>query len=342
MHEQILNNFPLVNYVLARGGREIKKNEYLLTCPQCVKEKLTVNVSKKLYHCWTCEKRVYDAWHQKYKIISGAGNILNLVMLLEKITLEEAVKFVTKYSAFQLEKMLNFVDLNLQEKLVSSETTSYLQIPYPEYSHKITNELPYLRERGITLEDVNKFRLFYCSAGRYANRLMFPVIDNDKLICFQGRAMYPAIPGIKYVKALAPLHIAGCARTSDVLFNLDVASTYSRVCITEGPISAIHCGYDSVCSFGKRLSVEQIKYLLKYKIKAIDLYWDGPSPTEPNGAQIEMLLIAPLLSQIFDLRIVLSPKGDPGDYSKKENSEFRSKSVHYSEKKEEKNNLQKI
>lgn len=342
MIAEVVNNFPLVNYVQSKGAKELKKNEYLLTCPACGKEKLTINVSKKLWHCWTCAKYTYDSWTQSKKVIQGAGGVLQLVMLFEKMSLSEAVEFVTRYSTYQIEKLLSFVDFKLEEKTINVGGVSYPKIDYPEYSVPLTTILPFMKLRGISGDDAINFRLFTCSSGRYGNRLIFPVYDHNNFICFQGRAMWQAVSGVKYIKALAPAHVAGNARTSDVLFNLDQAASYPRVFIAEGPISAIHGGYAGVCTFGKRMTVEQIKYLIKYKVKAIDLCWDGPGPTESNGAYVEMLLIAPMLAQLFDVRIVLLPSGDPGDYSTEEINAFRAKSVHYSEKLASKNNIQKV
>jgi len=342
MQDEILNNFPLVNYLLSKGAKEIKKNEFLLTCPTCGKEKLTVNISKKLWHCWTCVKYIYDPWMQSKKTIQGAGSLLQLVILFEKISLPEAVAFVTRYSAYRVEKLLSFVDLKLDEKNVTVEAPEYKTMALPECSTPIDRLTPWLVDRGISMADVKHFGLFTCTAGRYGSRLISPVYDNSRLICFQGRAMWWAHPKEKYVKALAPAHQPGYARTSDVLFNLDQAASYPSVAVVEGPIDTIHTGYDSVCTFGKKISINQIKYLLKYKVKAIDLMWDGISLTEPTGAWIEMLCVAPLLSQIFDLRLVFLPKGDPGSLSRGQINEFRSKSVHYSEKMAQKINLQKV
>jgi hypothetical protein len=168
--------------------------------------------------------------------------------------------------------------------------------------------------------------------------LFFPVIEGGRPVYWQARAMWEEREHQRperYVKSLNPpkphcgLHpkhdldcapcqqmASGVAGAGDVLMNLERACQYKSVVITEGPIDAIHVGTDAVCTFGKKISPVQIGKLLAAGVKAIELMWDGPSPTEKLGAWPEMWITAKQLVGLFDIRLVFLPQGDPGDYTR--------------------------
>jgi hypothetical protein len=192
------------------------------------------------------------------------------------------------------------------------------EIPYPEGFERIYSILPYMLERGITLEDAQAVNLGWCRKGRYAGRLVFPVFEQGSLVYYQARAMWPPTPGRKHIKMLNPPAVNGQSVSSDFLFNLEQAAQYPRVAITEGPIDAVKVGVDAVCTFGKRITDTQVGKLLGAGVTAVDLMWDGPSPTEPFGAWPEMIRAAKRLSGVFDVRLVFLPQGDPGDYPREQ------------------------
>lgn len=309
--------FDLEKYLMRFNPKSYSTSEWVLTCPICGRDKLVVNIRKKLWHCWICQEYGRNEYGKRIPI-KGAGNIVHLVMLLDKVSYQVAQQFVKDsigiaYKGFSYDN-IQVDTINFKEK----------EIPYPPYSKRITGILPYCYERGITIEDVQYFGLFYCDGGRYRNRLMFPVYEEGKLIFYQGRAMWKAIPGEVYLKSMNPTKDSGVAGNKDVLFNLENASQWNRVVITEGPIDAIHVGYDSVCTFGKHITEKQILKLCQYNIRNVDLMWDGPSDIEPFGAIKEMFEVLPLLSGVFNTRVVFLPKGDPGDYSRNDLSIIRS------------------
>jgi len=312
--------FDIEAYVQQRGGRPVKKREWALTCPVCGKEdKLVVNVDKGVWHCWVCEEYRSD-WSGKKVPVKGAGGLIALVRLLDNCSKERATAIIASGSTTSYDVDLSELNGDWGATEASVELT---EITPPPGWQPIMGNLPYCEKRGITADDVRYFGLVYCDTGRYRNRLVFPVWENNKLMYYQARAMWDAQPGEQYVKSLNPPKIPGAAGPSDVLMNLESAKHYPRVAITEGPIDCIHAGVDAVCTFGKKISDTQIKKLVYAGVKAVDLMWDGPSPSEPKGAWPEMLQAATRLSGIFDLRLVFLPQGDPGDYSRHDLQQFR-------------------
>lgn len=291
--QQYLNKYSLHQ---TSGG------EYTLRCPVCGRDKLIVNADKGLWHCWICQEFKYNERGKRVPV-KGAGNVVGLVSLLEGVDYKTAKGIIGSNYA-------NYKSTHPQEY-------EYSEIPYPPYAQRINYLLPYLQERGITLEDVQYFGLFYCTGGKYNNRLIFPVYEKGKLVFFQGRAMWNwELSGS--IKSVNSPKVVGAAGREDILFNLEMACHYPRVVLVEGPIDAIHTGYNGVGTWGKNITDKQIQKLYQYGVRSVDLMWDGPTQHEPEGAIPEMMQALPKLAGLFDTRVIFLPEGDPGDYTREE------------------------
>lgn len=307
-----IDSYDMESYLADHGGVEVKTSEWLLNCPICGKEKLAVNSDRKIWHCWVCQ----DLSSR------GKGGLIELMTLLDSISFQQAINKIiaeVQYSP------INYRLGSLQNHRENASLVLPKEISPPECWKSIDGTLPYMAKRGITVEDARSFGLVWCDAGRYANRLVFPVWEGSRLVYYQGRAMWEATdrPGERYVKALNPPAEDGAAVSSEVLMNLDVAKNYQRVAVVEGPIDCVRAGPSAVCSFGKKISGIQIAKLQRAGVKALDLMWDGPSEREPYGAWYEMQAIAPTLASLFDVKLVYLPSGDPGDRTKEELDYFR-------------------
>ena len=308
-------NFDLESYLQKFGGVPLPKDEWVLKCPMCNREKLVVNASKKQWHCWVCEEYKTE-YGGKKKAIRGAGGLIGLVGLLENCSFDQARKMVTGGKSSR--------GSYFRTDVVRGKKTS-VEIPPPMGWKPINTVLPYCAERGISFEDIRQFGLVFCDAGRYRNRLIFPIWEQGKLVYYQARAMWRAKPGENYIKALNPPSDVGAASPTEILMNLDTAKHFDRVAVVEGPIDCVHAGPSAVSTLGKRISVSQMLKMKRAGVRAIDLIWDGPTDHEPEGAWPEMRAAASQLSGIFDTRLVFLPHGDPGDYTRNELEEFRRK-----------------
>lgn len=309
-----IQSFNLEEYVAGYGSDWVKQTERALLCPRCSKAKLIVNLEKRAWHCWSCEGKG-----------AGRGGLLDLIQLLEGVDRKQA--FAKVLHGFHGHIDLDSID-GLQ-LLYAEAIPDLVEIAPPAYCQWLdrTGILPYCQKRGISAWDAEQFRLMWCERGRYGGRLVFPTFEDGVLVYWQARAMWeqhenPAGAG-KYIKSLNPPRAEGAAVSSDLLFNLDQASNYASVVITEGPIDAIHVGPDAVCTFGKRLFPAQVGKLLRAGVKTIELMWDGPSEREPQGAWTEMFNTAEQVGPLFNIRLVFLPRGDPGDYTREQLNWFR-------------------
>lgn len=317
-----VDDFDIEGYLLDHGFQPLgtKKEEWIGTCPICGKEKLAVDVVKRGFHCWV-DQEFEDYWDEregmfKRRPVKGAGGVVALVKLLDGLETREAIRLITERSVFG-NGIKELPDFRVVEAVLDANEAP--AIPPPDGWRPITEPLPYMLKRGISMEDVRTFGLFWCAEGRYRNRIVFPVWEDQKLIYWQARAMWEAEdhpPGQKFTKALNPERVSGAVVSSECLMNLDMACRFPRVAIVEGPMDAIRTGPDAVCTFGKQISPSQVRRLLMRGVTAIDFMYDGPKGKEPDGAWPEMIKAAPWLSTFFDVKLVFLPHGDPADWTR--------------------------
>jgi len=286
-----------------------------MVCPVCGRDRLAVNMEKQVWHCWICQEYKRNNIGRKVPV-KGAGNLVSLVALLEGWKYGEARSFVK-----------DNISVNIKALNPNTKKEGITEIQYPPYAKKITGILPYCEQRGITLEDVQAFGLFFCDNGKYRNRLIFPVYEQNKLVFYQGRAMWDPQPGEVFIKSLNPPKLDGMVGAEATVFNLEQAARWPRVVITEGPIDAIHVGPQAICTWGKHITEQQMLKIYHAGVRSLTLMWDGPTEVEPSGAVPEILQAVPRLSGMFDVRVVFLPEGDPADYSRAELNRFQAQSI---------------
>ena len=309
MIDQAIERFDLVAYVRDRGAVEAQDGEWIMYCPTCGKEKLTVNTKKKTWHCWVCQKfsTTVTGISMRRKAVAGAGGLLDLLQILGPCDRKRAIQLVLASATLTAQDLVT-IGATEFTSFVTSYHQDVVSIAPPPNWRLIDVPLPYMAYRGITVEDANRLGLFWCDGGRYGNRLVFPVWEEGQLVYWQARAMWDPPPGDKhFLKALNPPAQPGAAVSSDVLLNLNSARFYPRVAIVEGPVDCVHAGPSAVASFGKALSAVQIAKLWRAGVRAVDLLWDA-------DARADMLAWAPVLASLFDLRLVWLPDKDPGTY----------------------------
>jgi len=144
-----------------------KGNELLFTCPECGhhKRKFSVNLDKNAYKCWVCDYR--------------GRNIRRIVRRFGTYTQLQAWDSITNRS--DLERFAElFVDTE------PGEGPQKLELPQ-EFVSLCHNKIPatgmyalrYLKSRGVTDEDIVRWKVGYCFSGEYRNRIVFPSFDGD-------------------------------------------------------------------------------------------------------------------------------------------------------------------
>ena len=151
-------------------GNYIDKGaEYLFSCPVCDHHKLkfSVNVDKNAYKCWVCDFR--------------GRNIRRLVRRFGSYN-----QLQTWDELSGLSDLERFNDLFVDGFSEQNEVKTTIQIP-EEFVTLTRSQIPatgtyamkYLTSRGISKQDIIKWKIGYCFNGEYRNRIVVPSFDDD-------------------------------------------------------------------------------------------------------------------------------------------------------------------
>ena len=209
MHEKLVILTDVLGSSYRSGG------ELLFKCPYCKhhKRKLSVNVEKGVYKCWICDARGtklsrivrrfgtfndYQAW----KDISG-----------EKTNLSD-------FDSIFEEK------IEVKEKQIIEMPESFVSLCNHNPSKVATR---YLKTRDIEKPDILKWKMGYCTKGRYKDRIIIPSFDmQGNLNYFIARTFTD-----QYMRYLNPP--AG----RDIIFNELYLDFEKEITLVEGVFDAI-------------------------------------------------------------------------------------------------------
>lgn len=208
-------------------------------CPRCAellgysdgKFNLEINTAKRLFRCWRCDSP------------SFSGSLKRLIRLYGSETDYQLYK---SYS-------LNFQDYYEYE----DEEIEYVQVHLPEEMvlfSQMDEENPehfeaynyILLERKISRDIIFKYRLGFCTTGKYAKRIIIPSYDkNGELNYFIGRSYDPKEKKMKYKNP--PVD------KNKIIFNEGLINWDSTVFLVEGVFDAFSI-INAIPLLGKTLS----------------------------------------------------------------------------------------
>jgi DNA primase len=149
------------------GNYADKGNELLFTCPSCGhhKRKFSVNLDKNAFKCWVCDYRGRNI----RRIVRRFGSFVQLQKWDEITNRTDLERFAelfmdTEFKAGKEKVQLPEEFTTLCSKKVPA-TGSYA--------------LKYLQKRGLTKQDIIKWKIGYCFSGEYRNRIIIPSFDED-------------------------------------------------------------------------------------------------------------------------------------------------------------------
>ena len=220
----------ILTNVLGSSYRE-GSSQLLFHCPKCEhrKKKLSINIEKNLFKCWVCG----FSGRNIYRVIKRYGTYSDK----------------KKWSRFSQQVEIE----NFSEKLFGSHNEDVEELDLPkEFVSLVNSSLPttaaypinYLKSRGIFKEDIIRWKIGYCSTGKYEGRVVFPSFGlSGKLNYFVGRSY--TNDWKRYVNP---------ATRSDVVFNHLYLDFLKPITIVEGVVDAVKAGTNSVPLLGSTLS----------------------------------------------------------------------------------------
>jgi len=237
----------LLDSVLGKG--KVSSNDNVAYhCPFCNhhKKKLEVNVATQYWHCWVCNAAGRKLTVLFRKLSASREKIARLSELLDDVSYRPS-KTTTDTPILQLP--------NEFKPLWKLDTSS------PEYR----NAVMYLKRRGITIRDILKYRIGYCTDGLYNGKVVIPSYDaNGSLNYFVARAYYEE-DKFKHKNPPASKDIVG--------FELHV-NWSMPIILVEGAFDAIAIRRNAIPLFGKTISNTLKKRIVEMNVKEIYICLD--------------------------------------------------------------------
>ncbi len=155
-------------------GAYYKSNEeYLFSCPKCKhhKRKLSINFDKNVFKCWVCDYIGKD--------------ISRLVYSFGKPT--------HKYQWKEIAGSIDFSSVDQEkEKPIVKLPNEFITLTGKKIEPLSLEVRRYLKSRGITRDDIVKWKIGYCSDGDYKERIIVPSFNNEgELSYFIARSYTP-------------------------------------------------------------------------------------------------------------------------------------------------------
>jgi len=198
-------------------------SERLYRCPKCNhhKNKLSINIEKDKFKCWVCDyhgasiRRVVRS-HGTFSHLKSWDRLSGKT----EISSFDALMFQKLFGTDEVEKKL--VDLPDEFVSLASKNLPVTASPALNFLHK----------RGVSKQDILKWKIGFCSSGDYAGRIIVPSFNlNGDLDYFIGRS-YTG----EWRKYLAP------QASRDIIFNELYVDWDDDLTIVEGVFDAIVAG----------------------------------------------------------------------------------------------------
>lgn len=230
------------------------RGQYICDCVFCGKERhMYVNKETQMFDCKKC---------------GVSGNIYKLLKHLDKFYLLEGSTVENRETIVKLRSLLRNEIENDEIELNELPV-----IKMPAGWKVLSKSTDYLKSRRITSEDCKRYKIGTTSLfEKFNNYVLIPVFDNGKIRGYVGRYGDKKVPKnkLRYNNSVG-------TKFSELLFGYDeISKNTSTVILVEGIFDKIAVDkflqlweneeIKCVCTFGKKISSEQLK---KLKIKGI-------------------------------------------------------------------------
>jgi hypothetical protein len=224
----MIEKLKIIEQVLGQS-RKINE-ERLFFCPYCShsKRKLSVNVEKNVFKCWVCDSHGRDI----RRIIRKFGTIRQ------------------RESWDELTNRVDITDFSSIFDAKTAEPEAIIKLPdeYKSLANKSTpisalHAIRYLRNRGLTREDIVFWKIGYCDSGEYEERIVIPSFNNSGYVNYFTARSYT-----KYQTRYKNPPVS-----KDICFNELYIDWDKDLVITEGIFDAIKAGPNSVPLLGSTL-----------------------------------------------------------------------------------------
>lgn len=277
--------------VFGEGTTSGDGKDIAFQCPICKKSpkaknkrKLSISIETGIYHCWVCE--------------SKGKNISFFVK-----------KNIPNFS--DLDKLRDFFGIE-KDDVEQEEEKAKIYLP-PDFkllalsdSFAAKRIKKYLKKRGMTEEDLYRFKVGYSEEFGFDNRAIFVSLNKDlDLNFYVTRSINDDIKFGKY---------KNCdASKKDIIFNEHLIDWEKPVILVEGIFDAVKAGENSIPVLGSWIdeSYEVFKKIVENKADVI-LGFD------PDAKNKEIKIASLLFKNGINVKMMQNLDKDLGDSSSKE------------------------
>ena len=223
-------------------------------CPNCdrgrKKYKLSINYKKLVAKCWSCQEDIDGIKGSLYSLIKREGTNRDIKVYFD------LVKDFEFEGEDRIRNYIPKIFLPKEYRKITPTSLTYdMKMPYN-----------YLRGRGISDEQIQKYEIGFCENGKYGGRIIIPSFSKDgKLNFFTGRSYIGSVNKYKNPEIIKNEIIA-----NEININWD-----STVFLVEGMFDLIGIGIkNTIPLLGKILPLKLLETILKkskgYIVIALD------------------------------------------------------------------------
>jgi DNA primase len=243
----------LIESVLGKG-RSTARNNAAFTCPFChhSKPKLELQIrtndkKENPWHCWSCDEKGKTVSSLFKKLKAPQHKIQDLYSLIKPGTKQETV-----VNALSLPK--EFIPLSCASQMDGMSAI--------EAKHAIK----FLKQRGITENDVLKYNIGFCANGNFAHRIVVPSYDEHGNLNYFSTRTYRKDEPQKYKNPPAGRNIIGW----EYYINWNVP-----LILVEGIFDALTIKRNVIPLFGKSISEELMKKIVGSQVQKVYIALDN-------------------------------------------------------------------
>ena len=237
MSSTYTERISFIQRTLGKGQISRDGNDITVRCPTCgdsQKKKLAINLETWKYHCWVCSLR----GNSLVSLFKKQGNRQHLE--------EFRVTFLNS-------KIISSgLDVDLDEKVDLPDGF----IPLVGVSDGKTPNLravrKYLQNRGLTEQDMWRYRVGFSDQGRYARRAIFASLGADGLLNYYVSRSIDSKAGLRYLNSTAD-------KTS-VIFNEVDIDWDKKIYLVEGVFDLIALKENGTCLLGSSIPEKSLLF----------------------------------------------------------------------------------
>jgi len=153
-------------------------SEYLFSCPKCDhhKRKLSISLEKNVWKCWICDY----AGHKLHRLVRKWGTYEDKKEWSEVDNEYE----ISNFKMIFKNKLLNGNEEEVYKKDILNLPDDYKTLVTKHVSFDSLEARNFLTSRGVTREDIFKWKIGYCKIGEYRKRIIVPSFDEGGNINF--------------------------------------------------------------------------------------------------------------------------------------------------------------